>query len=52
MVPDAAGMTRFADRYGWDRPGMMAGGMDASIGVGAGSRDAVAGGAGAGAAQQ
>lgn len=47
MVPDAAGMTRFADRYGWDRPGVMAGGMDATLGVGSGSRDAVAGGAGA-----
>ena len=47
MVPNASGMTTFVDRYGWDRPGVMAGGMDATIGVGSGSRDAVAGGAGA-----
>lgn len=47
MVPDSAGMTTFADRYGWDRPGVMAGGMDLTVGVGSGSRDAVAGGAGA-----
>jgi hypothetical protein len=52
MVPDPTGMARFADRYGWDRPGVMAGGMDAGIGVGSANRDAVAGGAGAGAAQQ
>jgi murein L,D-transpeptidase YcbB/YkuD len=51
MVPDAAGMTKFADRYGWDRPGVLAGGMDVTIGVGSGSRDAVAGGAGAGGAR-
>lgn len=51
MVPDAAGMTTFADRYGWDRPGVMAGGMDVTVGVGSGSRDAVAGGAGASAPQ-
>ena len=49
MVPDTAGMTTFADRYGWDRPGTMAGGMDMTVGVGSGNRDAVAGGAGAGA---
>ena len=52
MVPEASGITRFADRYGWDRPGVMAGGMDAGTGVGAGARDAVAGGSGAGAVQQ
>ena len=48
MVPAATGMTTFADRYGWDRPGVMAGGMDITVGVGAGARDAAAG-AGAGA---
>ena len=48
MVPEASGMTTFADRYGWDRPGAMAGGMDAGFGVGAAGRDAVAGGGGAG----
>ena len=32
MVPDANGMATFADRYGWDRPGVLAGGMDVTIG--------------------
>ena len=32
MVPRASGMTTFEDRYGWDRPGVLAGGMDISIG--------------------
>jgi L,D-transpeptidase YcbB len=55
MVPDAAGVTKFADRYGWDRPGVMAGGMDAGSGaVGAGREAVAGGGAGAsgGSAQQ
>ena len=52
MVPGATGMESFADRYGWDRPGVMAGGMDLTVGVGAGGREAVAGGAGAGSASQ
>ena len=29
MVPSATGMASFEDRYGWDRPGAMAGGMSA-----------------------
>ena len=29
MVPSATGMASFEDRYGWDRPGAMAGGMPA-----------------------
>lgn len=32
MVPGATGMTSFEDRYGWDRPGVLAGGMDTSVG--------------------
>ena len=49
MVPDASGMTRFADRYRWDRAGVMAGGMDAGAGtVGAGREAVAGGGAGAG----
>lgn len=31
-VPDASGMATFEDRYGWDRPGVMAGGMDITVG--------------------
>ena len=31
MVPDATGMASFEDRYGWDRPGVMAGGMDITV---------------------
>jgi murein L,D-transpeptidase YcbB/YkuD len=48
MVPDASGIATFADRYDWDRPGVLAGGMDISIGgVGAASREAASvGGAG------
>jgi len=43
MVPTASGMTSFEDRYGWDRPGVMAGGMDLTVGVTAeaGAREAV-----------
>jgi hypothetical protein len=33
MVPSASGMETFADRYGWDRPGAMAGGMPATAGA-------------------
>ena len=29
MVPGASGMETFADRYGWDRPGALAGGLPA-----------------------
>jgi hypothetical protein len=29
MVPGEAGLTTFADRYNWDRPGALAGGMPA-----------------------
>ena len=29
MVPESTGMASFEDRYGWDRPGAMAGGMSA-----------------------
>jgi murein L,D-transpeptidase YcbB/YkuD len=50
MVPDSAGMTTFADRYYWDRPGALAGGMDAGLGVGAAQREAASGGGGSGAA--
>ena len=32
MVPGSAGMTSFEDRYGWDQPGVLAGGMDTSVG--------------------
>lgn len=32
MVPGATGMTSFEDRYGWDRPGVLAGGMDTTVG--------------------
>ena len=27
MVPSSTGVASFVDRYGWDRPGAMAGGM-------------------------
>jgi len=42
MVPSSTGMTSFEDRYGWDRPGVLAGGMDLTAGVtaDAGSREA------------
>jgi len=32
MVPGATGMTSLEDRYGWDRPGVLAGGMDTTVG--------------------
>jgi L,D-transpeptidase YcbB len=49
MVPDASGMATFADRYGWDRPGVLAGGMDISIGRTSPTREVAVGGtAGAG----
>ena len=33
MVPGSTGMVSFDDRYGWDRPGAMAGGMPANSSV-------------------
>ena len=33
MVPSSTGMASFDDRYGWDRPGAMAGGMPATSGM-------------------
>jgi hypothetical protein len=33
MVPGANGMESFADRYGWDRPGAMAGGLPVTAGA-------------------
>ena len=51
MVPDATGMQTFADRYGWDRPGVLAGGMDVTVGVGSSARESAAG-AGSGASPQ
>ena len=33
MVPSTTGMASFEDRYGWDRPGAMAGGMPAVSGA-------------------
>jgi murein L,D-transpeptidase YcbB/YkuD len=33
MVPGATGMESFADRYGWDRPGALAGGMPTYAGA-------------------
>lgn len=32
MVPGESGLETFADRYGWDRPGAMAGGLPAHAG--------------------
>ncbi|MCY7272037.1 MAG: L,D-transpeptidase family protein [Sphingomonas bacterium] len=32
MVPGPTGMASFEDRYGWDRPGVLAGGMDTTVG--------------------
>lgn len=52
MVPSSAGMVSFADRYGWDRPGVLAGGMDVTVGVGSTARETVAGAGGSGAAPQ
>ncbi len=49
MVPSETGMLSFKDRYGWDRPGALAGGMDVNNGVvGAGRESIAVGGAGAG----
>ena len=33
MVPTPTGMASFEDRYGWDRPGVLAGGMDTTVGT-------------------
>ena len=33
MAPGANGMASFEDHYGWDRPGVLAGGMDTSVGT-------------------
>jgi murein L,D-transpeptidase YcbB/YkuD len=52
MVPDAEGMKTFADRYGWDRPGVLAGGMDVSVGGVGTAREAASGGAGGGGSAQ
>lgn len=49
MVPDATGMATFTDRYGWDRPGVLAGGMDVTVGGGS-TVAASAAGSGAGSA--
>ena len=50
MVPDASGgIETFADRYGWDRPGVLAGGMDISIGGASPAVREAAAGAGGGA---
>ncbi len=50
MVPDTAGgMQSFADRYGWDRPGVLAGGMDVSVGGASPAVREAASGAGSGA---
>jgi murein L,D-transpeptidase YcbB/YkuD len=52
MVPEGSEMTTFVDRYSWDRPGALAGGMDAGLGVGAATREAAGGGAGGAATSQ
>ncbi len=31
LVPDASGLKSFADRYGWDRQGVVAGGIDTTV---------------------
>jgi murein L,D-transpeptidase YcbB/YkuD len=49
MVPTSEGMTTFTDRYGWDRPGVLAGGMDVTVGGGS-TATAAAGASGAGSA--
>ena len=49
MVPDAGDMKTFADRYGWDRPGVLAGGMDMSVGGATPAAREAASGAGGGA---
>ena len=48
MVPSAAGMDTFEDRYGWDRPGVLAGGMDVTVGItaAAGSAEVIEGSSG------
>ena len=52
MVPGESGMLTFKDRYGWDHPGVLAGGMDVTVGGAApASREVAAGVGGAGAAQ-
>jgi len=33
MVPGATGLASFDDVYGWDRPGVLAGGMDITVGT-------------------
>ncbi len=33
MVPGPSDLTSFEDRYGWDRPGVVAGGMDTTVGT-------------------
>ena len=33
MVPSPTGMASFEDRYGWDQPGVLAGGMDITVGA-------------------
>jgi murein L,D-transpeptidase YcbB/YkuD len=53
MVPDATGMASFEDRYGWDRMGALAGGMDAGLRVSPAVREAAtAGGTGTGTSPQ
>jgi murein L,D-transpeptidase YcbB/YkuD len=47
MVPDASGIATFADRYAWDRPGALAGGMDAGSGAVGAGREVASGGTGA-----
>jgi murein L,D-transpeptidase YcbB/YkuD len=48
MVPSTAGLATFEDRYGWDRPGVLAGGMDITIGISAaaGSAEVIEGSSG------
>ena len=45
MVPSSTGMQTFEDRYGWDRPGVLAGGMDITVGItpAAGSAEVIEG---------
>jgi hypothetical protein len=49
MVPSASGMAKFEDRYGWDRPGVLAGGMDMTVGISAaaGTAEVIEGSSGA-----
>jgi murein L,D-transpeptidase YcbB/YkuD len=48
MVPSAAGIDKFEDRYGWDRPGVLAGGMDLTVAMSsaAGSNEVIEGSSG------